>query len=255
MTEFQKIYEPNAVAFTRPERRMTWVQAAIERVGPVLAPSAMLLAARWWHMQGAAHSVGDAVISGLLTAGSLVAGTVCAMNAEAGLSKGAGIGLTLAGTFAAAGITAYAGGLALPVLLWAVASGVGIKLAGLVRAAEKRRQALAAEREAERVREEERRELARDAAHERAMEMAHNRSRTKVLVAALDAYARVTVAELDAAKTVAVAELEAGHAHSILPGAERPALPAQPGRRELAALLAEPDVLALGAEELARAEG
>lgn len=235
----------SAMTFTRSTaaphlaaQRGSRVREVAERVGPVLAPTALLLAARWWHAQGAAHSIGDAVVSGLLTAGAMGVGTVSALNAEAGLSRGAAIGFGLAGTFAAAGITAYAGGLALPVLLWTVASGLALKLAGLARAAEARRKALAIEREAERVREEERREIERKAAHERALEHAQLRARTKLGVAAIEAYSKVAVAELEASKAIAVAELEAGHGHAILPGVERAALPDQLGRRELAALLA-----------------
>jgi hypothetical protein len=249
MTEFQftgsgSIDDGPAMTFTKSgaasvaRSRKARVREVAERVGPVLAPTALLLAARWWNVQGAEHSTGDAIISGLLTAGSMAVGTVSALNAEAGLTKGAAIGFSLAGAFAAAGITAYAGGLALPVLLWTVASGVALKLAGLARAAEWRRKALAAEREAERIREDERREIERQAAHDRAMQHAELRARTKLGIAALDAYAKVTVAELEANTAITVAELKAGHGHAILPGTERAALPDQPGRRELAALLA-----------------
>jgi hypothetical protein len=218
------------------------VRVVAERVGPVLAPTAVLLAARWWHLEGAGHSIGDAFVPGLLAGGSLIAGGLCALNAQHGLTKGAAVGLTLAGTFAAAGIVAYTGGLALPVLLWTVAAGVGAKLAGLARAADARRRRVAAEAEAERARDEQRVEQARQVAHERAMQHAQLRARTKLGTAAIDAYAKIAVAELEASATITVAELSAGHGHAILPGVDRAALPEQDGRRELAALLANPTI-------------
>lgn len=221
-----------AAAFTRP----SWIRATGTCARPAVLPTAVLVAARWWNIEGAEHSPGDAALFGVLTGVSLVAGWVSASNSDH-LSRGAAVGFGLAGALAAAGVVGYSSGLALPVLLWTVASGLAITLSSLARAAEKRHRRRLAEAEEVRRAEDERRERAAAAWAERRMQRAQLASQTTVTVEALRAYSAVSVAELAAAAKVAVAELAAGTAHSALPGMDRVALPATE-RRALAAYLA-----------------
>jgi hypothetical protein len=233
---------PAAVALARP----SWIRRA-GYAAPAVLPTAVLLAARWWSVEGAEHSIGDGILSGAAAGGALLVGWVSATNADH-LSRGAAVGFSLAGTAAAAGVVAYSGGMALPVLLWTMASGLALKLTSLARAAEQRHQQRLAEAEAQRRTEDERRELAAAAGHQRrelaaaarhqqAMQRAVLDSRTAVTVAALQAFSTVSAAELDASARVALAELAAGAAHSTLPGMDRDALPPTE-RPALAAYLA-----------------
>lgn len=209
-----------ARAFTRP----SWIRAAVAWARPAVLPTVVLLAARWWNIQGAEHSLGDAALSGLAAGASLVVGWVSASNSDH-LSRGAAVGFSLAGALAAAGVVGYSSGLALPVLLWTVASGLAITLSWLARAAETRHRRRLAEKEEARRAEDERRERAAAAWQERRMQRAQLAAQTEVTVEALRAYSAVSVAELEAAARVAVAELAAGTAHAALPGMDRRALP------------------------------
>jgi Tfp pilus assembly major pilin PilA len=207
-------------AFVRP----SWLRRTAGRARPLLWPTTLLAAARWWHGQGAAHSAGDACLSGLLTAGALLVGGLCAVNGNR-LTKGAALGLTIGAGTAAAGVAAYAGGLALPAVLWVVAAGAAVELDSLSQAAEAQARRRAAEAEAARQAEDERCEAAAAAAHQRRLERLAVQGRTEVTVEALRAYAQVSTAEMAAASAVAVAELQAGTAHAALTGMDRPALP------------------------------
>jgi hypothetical protein len=224
------------------ERHAGWaaVKGAAGRLSPVLWPSAVLGAARWWHGQGAAHSAPDMVVPGLIAAGSFAVGTICAMNGDR-LTKGAAIAYSLSGAAVSGAVVAYAGGMALPTLLWTLASGVAVKLADLARAAEARHRRRLAEEEASKQAEALRRAREAEQRHGQRMEREQLRSRTTVTVKALDVFAAVAVAELDASARVAEAELKAGTAHAALPGVDRPALPEQRGRRELADFLRADD--------------
>jgi hypothetical protein len=228
----QELVPTTAAALARP----SLARRAADLVGPVILPTAVLVAARWWNTEGAMHSIGDAFVPGVFCAGSLLVGWVSASN-SAHLSKGAAVGFTLAGTLAAAGVVAYSGGMALPVLLWTVSAGLASKLASLARAAEQLYQQRLAEAEAARRAEDERRELLAASLHERRMQRASLESRTTVVVEALRTYGQVSVAELDASARVAVAELAAGTAHAALSGMNRAALPPTE-RPALAAYLA-----------------
>jgi len=224
---------PAAGALARP----SWIRrAAGGVVAPAVLPTAVLLAARWWSAQGAEHSIGDGILSGAAAGGALLVGWISASNADH-LSKGAAVGFSLAGTAAAAGVVAYSGGLALPVLVWTMASGLAVTLASVARASEQRHRRRLAEEEELRRAEDERRERAAAAWAERRMQRAQLAAQTEVTVEALRAYSTVSVAELDAAARVAVAELAAGTAHAALPGMDRRALPATE-RPALAAYLA-----------------
>lgn len=234
---------PAAGALARP----SWIRRAAGYAAPAVLPTAVLLAARWWSVEGAEHSIGDGILSGAAAGGALLVGWISANNSDH-LSRGAAVGFSLAGTAAAAGIVAYSGGLALPALLWVMSSGLALKLASLARAAEQRHQRRLAEKEEQRRAENERRDraaaawherrqLAAAARHEQAIQQAALESRTTVTVEALRAYGTVSAAELDAAARVAVAELAAGTAHAALPGMDRVALPTT-DRPAIAAYLA-----------------
>ncbi len=92
------------------------------RVAPLAISTGVLVLARWWHAEGAAHSTWDAVLMGVLATASAGAGTVN------GLGQGHEYGLTMsaygaAGALAVTGVAAYSNGMALPLIMWALASG------------------------------------------------------------------------------------------------------------------------------------
>jgi len=84
---------------------------------PAAAPGVILALGRWWHTQGAAHSIGDAALMSVLAAGATVAGIAARGN---GALPAYCVGA--AGGLAAAAIAGYASGLALPLITWAVAT-------------------------------------------------------------------------------------------------------------------------------------
>jgi hypothetical protein len=84
---------------------------------PAAAPSVILALGRWWHEQGAAHSIGDAALMTTLAAGALAAGITTRGTASLPVYA-----LGTAGGLAAAAIAGYASGLALPLITWAVAT-------------------------------------------------------------------------------------------------------------------------------------
>ncbi|MFC1409205.1 hypothetical protein ACEZCY_11080 [Streptacidiphilus sp. N1-12] len=88
---------------------------------PALATSTILVLARVWSANGAHHSTGDAALMTTLAIGAAVAGSLSA-NAANGDSTTSTIAFTASGTLALAGVAAYATGLALPLLLWSVAT-------------------------------------------------------------------------------------------------------------------------------------
>lgn len=98
-----------------------WLTNAAPKVAPVLATSTVLILARIWNANGAKHSIGDATVMGTLAVGAAFAGRALATG-QNGDATAAAIGFTAAGTLATAGVAAYADGLPLPLLLWAVAT-------------------------------------------------------------------------------------------------------------------------------------
>jgi hypothetical protein len=86
---------------------------------PGLATTTILILGRIWNAHGAAHSTGDAVLMTALALGTAAAGTATATGRH-GDRVLAGAAFTASGTLALAGVTAYADGLPLPVLLWAI---------------------------------------------------------------------------------------------------------------------------------------
>ncbi|HEV2343469.1 MAG TPA: hypothetical protein VGS97_05195 [Actinocrinis sp.] len=87
---------------------------------PAAAPTTLLALGRWWHTQGAAHSLGDAALMTTLASATALCGALTV--------KGGGelpaYCLGAAGGLAAAAIAGYATGLALPLIVWAVSTAV-----------------------------------------------------------------------------------------------------------------------------------
>ncbi|MFD7645732.1 hypothetical protein ACFV4P_34390 [Kitasatospora sp. NPDC059795] len=103
---------------TGQHRDATWY---IARYAPGLSTTTILIAARVWSEQGARHSVGDAVLMGSLALGAAAAGTVSAQNVN-GHDLLTTSCYAAAGAAAVCGVAAYSDGLALPVLLWLLAT-------------------------------------------------------------------------------------------------------------------------------------
>ena len=93
-----------------------FVRAAL----PAAAPTLILALGRWWHQQGAAHSIGDAILMTALAGAAALCGAVTV--------KGGGelpaYCLGAAGGLTAAAVAGYASGLALPLIVWAVSTAV-----------------------------------------------------------------------------------------------------------------------------------
>jgi hypothetical protein len=96
-----------------------WLADAAPKAAPVIATSTVLILARIWNAHGAEHSIGDAAVMGALATGAAFAGSKLATG-EHGDATAAAIGFTAAGTLALAGVSAYADGLPLPLLLWSL---------------------------------------------------------------------------------------------------------------------------------------
>lgn len=91
----------------------------LDRLAPLLMSTPLLVLGRVWHEHGAAHSLGDAALLGLLSAAS---GTVGCVAAVAQAPVIAGVALAVSGGLAAAAIAGYSTGLSLPLITWAVAT-------------------------------------------------------------------------------------------------------------------------------------
>ncbi|MGW0736330.1 hypothetical protein [Streptomyces sp. NPDC002851] len=104
-----------------------WLALAAPKAGPALATSTVLILGRIWNANGAEHSVGDAVLMGTLAASCAAAGLVCA--SRLGNTTATVTAFTASAALALAGVAGYADGLSLPLLLWAIATGIGYGLA------------------------------------------------------------------------------------------------------------------------------
>lgn len=105
-----------------------WLAAAVPKAAPALATSTVLILARIWNAQGAEHSVGNAVLMGVLAAGAAAAGGLSASGPHGdGMVTAAAFGTS--GALALAGVAAYADGMPLPLLLWAITTTVAYVLA------------------------------------------------------------------------------------------------------------------------------
>jgi hypothetical protein len=118
---------------TNPQNPVNGAQAARVNPGtafshalPAISTTAVLALGRYWHAHGAAHSIGDAILAGGLTLGCTVAAAVVD-GADSATTRAAALGL--AGGCAAAGIVAYSGEMALPLLVWALATTAAYALA------------------------------------------------------------------------------------------------------------------------------
>jgi hypothetical protein len=98
-----------------------WLAAAAPKAAPAIATTTVLALARIWNANGAEHSVGNAVLMAVLSAGAAAAGA-CASVGHAGDSTIAGTAFAASGALAFAGVAGYADGLPLPLLLWSVAT-------------------------------------------------------------------------------------------------------------------------------------
>ncbi|MFI9105796.1 hypothetical protein ACIGXA_35355 [Streptomyces fildesensis] len=104
------------------------LMAALPKAAPAIATSTVLILARIWNANGAQHSTGDAWLMGILATAAAVAGGSAASGRN-GDSTLAGTAFAASGTLAFAGVAAYADGLPLPLLLWAVATVLAYALA------------------------------------------------------------------------------------------------------------------------------
>ncbi|MFP3992715.1 hypothetical protein U9R90_35610 [Streptomyces sp. E11-3] len=98
-----------------------WLTHAAPKAAPALATSTVLALARIWNANGAEHSVGNAVLMGALALGAAAAGA-SAINGRHGSPELAATGFGASAALALAGVAGYADGLALPLLLWAIAT-------------------------------------------------------------------------------------------------------------------------------------
>ncbi|MGI5469635.1 hypothetical protein [Streptomyces sp. CA-132043] len=95
--------------------------ARARKAAPVIATSTVLILARIWNANGAEHSTGSAILMGVLAAGCALAGATTTRGLHGDRTTSA-IAFTGAGAFALAGVAGYADSLALPLLLWGVAT-------------------------------------------------------------------------------------------------------------------------------------
>jgi len=97
-----------------------WLAIAAPKAAPAIATTTVLALARIWNANGAEHSVGNAALMTVLSAGAAAAGVV-AGNAT-GDSVLVGTAFAASGALAFAGVAGYADGLSLPLLLWSLAT-------------------------------------------------------------------------------------------------------------------------------------
>ncbi|MGP3985103.1 hypothetical protein [Streptomyces sp. KR80] len=105
-----------------------WLAIAAPKAAPALATSTVLVLARIWNANGAEHSVGNAALMTVLATGAAAAGAFASAG-RAGDSVIAGTAFAASGGLALAGVAAYADGLSLPLLLWALATAIAYGLA------------------------------------------------------------------------------------------------------------------------------
>ncbi len=90
----------------------------LDRLAPLGLGTPLLILGRIWHAHGAAHSVGDAMLLGALSAAGLVGSAVAGGRSPVI----AGTALAVSGGLAAAAIAGYSNGLSLPLITWAIAT-------------------------------------------------------------------------------------------------------------------------------------
>lgn len=117
--------DPNTRALARREPAALSTGRVVSRALPAAATTGVLVLGRYWHLHGAAHSVGDAVLLGSLAVGS----AVCSVMVGDGRGRTSATALGVAGGLAAAAIAGYAASVALPLVVWAVATTAAYSLA------------------------------------------------------------------------------------------------------------------------------
>lgn len=105
-----------------------WLTLAAPKASPAVATSTVLILGRIWNANGAQHSVGNAALMVVLSAGAATAGAFASAG-RAGDPVIAGTAFATSGALALAGVAGYADGMLLPLLLWAVATAVAYGLA------------------------------------------------------------------------------------------------------------------------------
>ncbi|MCX5310364.1 hypothetical protein [Streptomyces sp. NBC_00154] len=106
-----------------------WVALAAPKVAPAVATSTVLILGRIWNANGAEHSVGNAALMVVLAAGAAMAGAFAAAGRGGGDGVLAATAFATSGGLALAGVTGYADGLSLPLLLWVLATAVAYGIA------------------------------------------------------------------------------------------------------------------------------
>ncbi|MER7851653.1 hypothetical protein ABTZ98_03760 [Streptomyces bacillaris] len=112
-----------------PLTQRHWLTHAAPKVAPAVATSTVLILGRIWNANGAEHSVGNAALMVVLTAGAATAGAFAATGHGGGDGVLAGTAFATSGALALAGVSGYADGWSLPILLWAVATAVAYGIA------------------------------------------------------------------------------------------------------------------------------
>ncbi|MCC5479076.1 hypothetical protein [Streptomyces barringtoniae] len=97
-----------------------WLAIAAPKAAPAIATTTVLALARIWNANGAEHSVGNAALMTVLSAGAAAAGV--AAGSHTGDSTLVGTAFAASGALAFAGVAGYADGLPLPLLLWSLAT-------------------------------------------------------------------------------------------------------------------------------------
>ncbi|MFI9190490.1 hypothetical protein ACIG0A_14465 [Streptomyces californicus] len=106
-----------------------WLTHGAPKVAPAVATSTVLILGRIWNANGAEHSLGNAALMVVLTAGAATAGAFAATGRGGGDGVLAGTAFATSGALALAGVSGYADGWSLPILLWAVATAVAYGIA------------------------------------------------------------------------------------------------------------------------------
>ncbi|MBZ4322490.1 hypothetical protein [Streptomyces huiliensis] len=104
------------------------ITALLPKAAPAIATSTVLILGRIWNANGAEHSVGDAALMTVLSGAAAAAGALATF-AGPGATVLAGTAFATSGSLALAGVAGYADGIALPLLLWALATAVAYGLA------------------------------------------------------------------------------------------------------------------------------
>jgi hypothetical protein len=115
----QQPLQPGQLALSPSLTRRLWDNAG--RIAPGLTTGTVLVLARIWNANGAEHSVGDAALMIALPGGAAAAGWASAkgLNGDPTITATA---WTASGALAVVACAAYADGMALPLILWVLAT-------------------------------------------------------------------------------------------------------------------------------------